>query len=399
MSTRAGWVAVLQSLLLPFLGLHAAFFALWGYRLVLHGPTESDWSHLKMVADYFAAGETADLYKTGAEAINPGYFWRYPPYALYLVAPLAWVTPAATYALLAGTALAATVASLVMLRRLAPPAGMDAEWVLAALLSGPFLSTLVMGQSSGLMLLCVTIAARLFQGNRASWAYAVLALFALKPNWGIFFGLFALVRRDYRGALIMAGIVVAACIGSLPLGIELWREFLRSSLSNAEILIGYEPYKQIALKSFLDATIGQNAAGTAVWVTSVLGLAAVAGAAWRVPASAVRHLGLVVLLAVAANPYASFYDALVLVFPATVWWSERATWRRTPWLVVGCLIAAVWCWEQYSAAWAPLFDGSDGSSHYPPFSIVGPAAAIWLVLAARETLVNGIVTSRRTTPQ
>jgi hypothetical protein len=215
----------------------------------------------------------------------------------------------------------------------------------------------------------------------------VLTLFALKPNWGIFFGLFVLLRRDYRGVFVMAGIVLTLCALSAPLGAEVWREFFRTSLSNGEILAQYSYYKQITLKGFFDATLGLSALSTATWAIAGLGLCATAAAAWRVPAPPVRHLALAVLLAVAANPYASFYDALILVFPATVWWSERAEWRRTPWLAVGWLIGAVWCWEQYSTTWAVLLKNELGvEAPYPPFSIVGPAVSVWLVVAAREAI-------------
>ena len=381
---------LLQTLVLPFLALHAVFFALWLYKLALYGPEASDWLQLKIVADHFVAGDWSNLYTTGDGAINPGYFWRYPPYALYLVAPLAWVTRSGTYALLVVTGCVSLLASLLMIRRLTAPVRMEPEWWLAASFSAPALSTLVMGQSSALMLLGIAGAAFLSQKEHPLRAYAVLALFALKPNWGIFFGLFALLRRDYRGVLVMAGIVLTLCLFAAPLGAQVWRDFFRSSFSNGEILAQYSYYKQITLKGFLDATLGRSVLTTALWAVAGVGLCATAAAAWRVPAPPVRHLGLAVLLAVAANPYASFYDALVLVFPAAVWWSERAEWRRTPWLTVGWLIAAVWCWEQYSTTWAVLLKNQFSfESPYPPFSIVGPAVSIWLVVATREVIRLG----------
>jgi hypothetical protein len=98
-----------------------------------------------------------------------------------------------------------------------------------------------------------------------------------------------------------------------------------------------------------------------------------------------RHLGLTLLLAVAVNPYASFYDALVLVLPATVWWADRALWRRGPWLTVGILIAIAWCAEQYVYTWSNVLRPL-GADWRPPFSLVGPAVTIWLLLAAREAI-------------
>jgi hypothetical protein len=381
---------LLQVLLLPFLALQATFFALWLVRLVLYGPEDSDWRHLKVVADHFVAGDWSNLYETGARAINPQYLWLYPPYALYLVAPLAWLTPLHAYLWLAGIGAASLVLSLVLLRRLAPPAGVDTEWFLASVFWAPALATIVMGQSSALLLLFVTGAAYVWQQGDGLRAHGLLALFALKPNWGLFFGLFALVRRDYRGALVMVGIVLALCAITIPLGTEVWTEFLRASASNAELFANYPSYKLISLKAFLTATLGQSPVTTGVWAVAAVALGGIVCAAWRVRGRPVRHLGLAVLLAIAANPYANFYDALVLILPATVWWSERASWRRIPWLIVGWLIAAIWCWQQYSFAWALVVKAELGvESPYPPLSIVGPAASVWLVLAAREAIATG----------
>ncbi len=376
-------------LLLPFLALQAIFPALWLMNLALHGPVGSDWRHLKVVADHFVAGDWSDLYETGARAIDPHYLWLYPPYALYLVAPLAWVSISHAYLWLAGIGAVSLLLSLGLLRRLAPPAGMDTEWFLASCLWAPALATLVMGQSSALLLLFVTGAAYVWQRGHALRAHAVLALFAVKPNWGLFFGLLALARLDYRGAFVMMGVVLALCAATIPLGAELWTEFLRASMSNAELFVNYPSYKLISLKGFLDATLGQNPVSTGIWAVAAVALCGTACAAWRVPGPPVRHLALAVLLAVAANPYVNFYDALVLVLPATVWWSERASWRRVPWLVVGWLIAAVWCWEQYSVVWALVLDAQFGvESPFPPFSIVGPAASVWLVIAAQAHIAG-----------
>jgi hypothetical protein len=92
-----------------------------------------------------------------------------------------------------------------------------------------------------------------------------------------------------------------------------------------------------------------------------------------------------VLLVVSANPYAFFYDALVLAIPATVWWAERESWSRKPWLIVGALIALIWCSEQWLYSWGVLA-GIAGVPWRPPVSLVGLAASIWLVLAAREAI-------------
>jgi hypothetical protein len=122
-----------------------------------------------------------------------------------------------------------------------------------------------------------------------------------------------------------------------------------------------------------------------VWGPIALVLFGYAVAAWRKPAPTLRHLGLVVLLAVAANPYLSFYDGLLLAVPATVWWSERALWRRSRWRLVGICIGAIWLWEHASHSWSPALEMA-GIGVLPPFSIIGPVSAFWLILGSLESI-------------
>ena len=370
------------------LALHFVFPALWLVILFQQGPRPNDWLHLKVVADHFVAGDWAHLYSTGADAINPGYFWRYPPFALYLVAPLAWVPPGAAYPLVAGTQVAALIASLVLLARVAPPLpGTAHVWALAVALSAPAMSTVIAGQSSALILLCVAGAAALWTRGRTVAACALLGLLAIKPNWGVFFGVFALAVREWRGAAAMLGVAVGLCAAAVPLGWPLWRDFLAISASHDALLAGYEPYKVITLSGFLNAAVGPGLAARTLWLAASVGLGALTVLAWQARGSAVRGLGLVVLLVLVINPYASFYDALVLAVPASAWWAERARWRSGPWRLVGTLIAVAWCGEQYLYSWANLLERV-GVQWAPAFSLVGPVAATWLAIAAREALAS-----------
>jgi hypothetical protein len=246
------------------------------------------------------------------------------------------------------------------------------------------LTTIISGQSSALLLLCVVGAASLWTRGRTLAACAVLGLLALKPNWGIFFGFYVLVRREWRGAAAMLAVVAGLWALTLPLGTDLWVDFIRVSLSNVDLRASYEPYKLITLKGFLDVLLGQNPVTLIAWGASSLALLVVAAWAWQKPGPPARDLALVVLLAIAANPYGFFYDALLLALPATLWWSERFKWRPAPWLAVGWLIAVLWCWEHYSYSYSNVL-GHFGLTWLPPFSLVGPGAVLWLILAARES--------------
>jgi glycosyl transferase family 87 len=375
----------IRLLLLPFLAVHAIFPALWLINVFRYGPVENDWFHLKTVADHFVAGDWSRLYAVGEQALDPRYFWRYPPFALYVVAPLARLPELWTYWVLVGVELVAVAASLRLLQRLEPFRDMRSEWLLAIILSAPMLTTVVTGQSSALIMLCVVGAASLWTRGEVTRACAVLGLLAIKPNWGIAFGLMALVRREWKGAAAMAGTALLLCVLSLPLGLELWADFLGVSVGQSFALAGYETQKLITLRGFLEGTIGQGDLPLILWAIAAIALVITAVLAWRAPGPPLRHLGIAVLLIISANPYAFFYDALVLAVPATVWWAERDRWARTPWLIVGALLALMWCWEQWLYSWG-AFTAAAGISSRPTVSIVGPATAVWLALAAREAM-------------
>ena len=375
----------LRLVLFPFLAVHAFFPATWLISVVRNGPVPNDWFHLKVVADHFVAGDWSRLYAVGEHALNPRYFWRYPPFGLYVVAPLAWLPEVWAYALLAGVEVVALAASLWLLRRLEPFRDMRGEWLLAIALSAPALTTIVTGQSSALIMLCVVGAATLWTRGRVVHACALLGLLAIKPNWGIVFGLLAIVRREWKGAATMAGVALLLCVLTLPLGLQLWADFLGVSLGNAFALADYDAQKQITLRGFLEGTLGKGELVLSLWAIAAAGVVLMAALAWRAPGPPLRHLGIGLLLAVAANPYAFFYDALVLAVPATVWFAERDRWRPRPWLVVAMLLALAWCSEQWLYSWGVL-SKTAGLSWLPPVSLVGPIAAVWLVLAARQAI-------------
>lgn len=373
-------------MLFPFLAAHIVFPILWLAVLAQDGPMQNDWRHFQVAAEQFVSGQWADLYTERLDTVHPGYFWRYPPFALYAVAPLAWMSSGWAYGLLAGIGLAALVGSMILLAKLARPAELEA-WVLAIALSAPALSTLITGQVSALLLLCVVTSAALWTRGHVVAACAVLGLLAVKPNLGIFFGAYVIARHEWRGAGAMVAVVIGLCALTLPLGFELWADFGRVSLSNVDVVGLYERHKMITLKAFLSTVLGDGQLALMMWLTGSIALAGAAAWVWQRPGPPLRDLGHVLLLALAANPYAFFYDALLLVVPATVWWLERNSWRRHRWMVVGALIATMWCWEQWAQTYREVLK-SAGLGVMPPFSLVGPIAAVWLLLALDEARVE-----------
>ena len=376
-------------LLFPFLAAHAVFPAMWLLALVRFGPLPNDWAQLKLTADLFVAGDWASLYAVGDEAANPGYYWRYPPFALYLVTPLAWLSGTGAYAVLAGLGISALAASLALMRKVAPFQEMRTEWVLAIALSAPALTTLTTGQSSGLILLGIAAAAGQWARDRPVAGAAILGLLALKPNWGVVFGFWTLVRGDWKAARTMLAVAALFVAATIPLGVDLWRDFVGTSIPHAFALEGIDSAKLISLRAFLEGVFGRSSWATWLWLLLASAGAAAAVAAWQSPGPPLRQLGIGVLLAIVVNPYAFFYDALVLALPATAWWAEREAWPRGLWLAAGGCIAAIWAGEQWLYSWGFVLSSLLGVPSTPSVSIVGGASLLWLLLAARQASTAG----------
>lgn len=373
-----------RHILFPLLAAHVFFPLLWLAVVAQEGPRLNDWRQFQVAAEQFVSGRWNDLYSGRLDSVHPGYLWLYPPFALYFVAPLAWLPPAWAYGLIACITIASLVGSMLLLARQTSIREKPA-WVLAIALSAPALTTIIVGQISALILLTVAAAGLLWTRGRVVAACALMGLLAIKPNIGIFFGLYLIVRREWRGAAAMTAVIFVLCASTWPLGMKLWADFMRISMTRVDLLSQHEPYKLITSKAFLEIVLGPGKIAVVGWVTSALCLTAVAAAAWGRPGPPLRHLGLVALLTIVANPYGFFYDALLLVVPATAWWSERDSWRPDRWKFVGALIAVAWCWEQYSHPWREVLKFV-GVTRDPPFSVVGPVAAVWLLVASLEAI-------------
>jgi hypothetical protein len=91
-----------------------------------------------------------------------------------------------------------------------------------------------------------------------------------------------------------------------------------------------------------------------------------------------RSLALITLLAVAANPYASFYDGFVLIVPGTLWLAHRDDYPARTWWSVGAWIGAYWCWDMAVFYYAALVPGLEA----PRLSAGGLILTGWLLSKA-----------------
>src|SRR5439155_10445549 len=95
------------------------------------------------------AGDLRAIYPRTFES---GYFWLYPPYCIYLTAPLGVLPEWWAYALCVVVEVAAVVGALALLRAALPALGEDhAGAAIVVLASMPFNTTVAIGQVSGVL--------------------------------------------------------------------------------------------------------------------------------------------------------------------------------------------------------------------------------------------------------
>jgi hypothetical protein len=367
-----------KEILHDVLFVHAALWiGILVYKLVLDpAPPDGDWFVLRELAKSFLAGDWSSLYSDRQLATGT-YYFRYPPFVLYLIAPLAVIPAMVAYVLVCVTQLTAAAFTLWLLCRIRRPA--EVRIVIAGVFGSAALSHVInSGQNSALLALVIGVAAYCWASGRNVLGGACIGLLACKPNWLPVFGLFVLWRGGLRAGVALALTAALMCVSTLPLGAGLWGEFLAMTARAGRIAAIYDAYMEITLLASLKSMLGWTVLAKIVWAGSVAVLMALVVRAIRDGRPIGRSVALVTLFAVVANPYVSFYDGFVLVVPATLWIAHRDEYPRRAWWIVGGLIATYWIWDMaifYYKAVVPVFSE-------PRVSAAGIILTGWLLTEA-----------------
>jgi hypothetical protein len=361
-----------------FLAAHLFFPIAWLWSQAASGqPDQRDWYYMRLAGERFLQRDWPSIYSS----VDDGFLWRYPPFALYLAALLAVLHPRTAYWLMVLVAVGALATTLFLIRQALHPPDFGVV-ALAVATSAAFTSVLVTGQNSPLIALMIAAGLwSLLRGNK-TLPFVFFGLLAIKPNWLPVFAVYALIRRNFRGFTIMVAVGVGFILAALPLGIT--DDFVDASFRNSELLTDFPAYKLITMRSFLGALTDF----AALWVVVLVVLGACGIYVWR-PASKTpipRQLAVVILITITANLYVAFYDGLVIMIPAIIWWASRNTYSsQTAWRTIGGLIAFIWVWDQavffYAGAARSLGLITAGT---PSLSLVGPALALWVLVEALD---------------
>lgn len=356
----------------------AGVFAFMLTAWVLEDPREhvmTDWTSFDIAADRLFSGE--NIYQPWNQDTEP-LPYLYPPFALWLVLPLAFLGFWASFAVSALTPLAAYIAGLRKLGRAEPGKVDRTTGFIIALASGPAIGANLIGQYSGLYVLAFGAAALLYTKDKRVLAGLVLAFLWIKPNIAIVVP-FALVwSRSWRPLKGFVGGTALMLALSLPFGLDRWSGFASNIANMAELQErGVVPIdKMVTVLSSAQTLFGLEAAvgpSVVIWgvVALILGVAVLV--VWtpaRLAESPVRAFGALAVFAVIANPRLYFYDSSLLLMGVYGLWLSAS--------VRGSAIAARWTGILALLLWA----GSWGSLFPVLNPVVGPTAALVLLVTA-----------------
>ena len=341
-----------------------------------------DWIQFHRVGQRLAAGDWARLYP---DAFPPGHhpdfpdglYFLYPPFALPGTLVFAGMTLMQAYWACVAIVLAAGAGMVTLLVRTLRGTTEDGALIgLGLLASGFFLGGLALGHLSVLLGLVIAAGLYLHQHSRRSFAAgAVWALLLVKPNWGIPLLMLLVVGCRWREVAGFATMGVSLVVVGVLLDHGLWGDWLHMIQEYSDVArSATPPHRQVTLFASLQSLLGLSGASgllQGLWATSSAALAVPAAWLWwkgRRHPDLVRLLAMGIVVILAVNPYAYFYDGVPLVAAAAVWWVSRASYRRLTWRVIGAVLVFVMVWEH-------LVIWTDDGSGLP--SLAGLAVAVW----------------------
>jgi len=348
------------------------------------GFAHRDWVAFHRTGQHLAEGATDQVYigSTPPAELPGGYdglLFLYPPFVAWITLPLAFLTPVTAY--LACALAVALLASLAAwgLSRAGPGPDQRRLVLLASIASAPLNAAVILGHLGAGLLLSAAGAMTAWRHGRPALAGAALGLLAAKPNWGLPVLALLLLARQWRAV----GGFLTTCAGlvliSLPLGPELWREWLLTMVTFREMSVDIiPPWRQATLLASIQDLTGGPPWGAGVQVAwfgaaaLLFGGVALAWARWRTSGvSLARLTGLAFLGILATNPYAYFYDALFILPAFAVLWL-RGDLYRSPRLLTGARVMSLmlWVW-MYLQYFVLMANGP---------SLVGAGIAVWLIL-------------------
>ena len=214
----------------------------------------------------------------------------------------------------------------------ARPALHENRWtilILAIAFPG-FFHLLAWGQTSGLALLCFTVAYLALQRDRRFLAGLAIGSLIFKPQLGVAAAVVFVCAREWKviaGALAAGSVQLAAAGANY--GTEVMRTYCRSLRHIGDVLPLLEPrlYQTHSLRSFWSMLLPWPYLAFALYLVSALGALVLAVRCWRSGATLEVRYAALLLASVLVSPHLTVYD-LVILAPAFLLLGEWALVQR-----------------------------------------------------------------------
>jgi hypothetical protein len=214
----------------------------------------------------------------------------------------------------------------------ARPALHENRWtilILAIAFPG-FFHLLAWGQTSGLALLCFTVAYLALQRDRRFLAGLAIGSLIFKPQLGVAAAVVFVCAREWKviaGALAAGSAQLAAAWANY--GTEVMRTYCRSLRHIGDVLPLLEPrlYQTHCLRSFWSMLLPWPHLAFALYLVSALGALVLAVRCWRSGATLEVRYAALLLASVLVSPHLTVYD-LVILAPAFLLLGEWALVQR-----------------------------------------------------------------------
>jgi Glycosyltransferase family 87 len=181
-----------------------------------------------------------------------------------------------------------------------------------------FFHLLAWGQTSGLALLCFTLAFLALRTERTFLAGFAIGSLIFKPQLGVAAAVVFLLARQWRvvvGALMAATLQLAAAW--MHYGATIMRDYWHALIDMKDVLPLLEPrsYQTHSLRSFWSLLLPWPSVVSALYVVSAVAILVLAVRVWNSRASLSLRFSSLLLATVLVSPHLTVYD-LVILAPA-----------------------------------------------------------------------------------
>ena len=310
-----------------------AWLLLLPYILTAHGHL--DWTRHALgrdIVNYWTAGHlvftphrldifSPDLFLTWEhrlfDPLLPFHFWSYPPPALFLVAPLAFLPyiPGLIVWTLAG------IAALIPAARAYFRATPDQMLLVAA----PAVAVNIGLGQNGAFTAALLLAGLALWRDRPWWSGVLLGLLIFKPQIAILLPVAVLAEKRW-GTMAAAGLTAVAVLllSTLAFGIDAWKGFLGPTLAMQQGMLsqGRGPFMWMMPSAFMAARVVGLRADWALAVQAPFSIFAVwlVWRAYRSDADNILKAAVLMTATFVASPQAFNYDLIPAAAGALVLW-------------------------------------------------------------------------------